>query len=297
MAARGADSPYPDLEVCLITSSIALRAIIAGSLSFLSCMLPAMANSMKTKAGAEASVTVRKWIDAGKCDVAVDRLKTGLKDGHPEVMLLAGSLYENGVCLRRDWSKAVTFYAQAFEGGLAEGAERLAAGYADPANGADVAAALWWAGRGRGSPARMCRVSEDAAADPDRFVAELATWPQDRLALCNYVAGIMATIAAEVKYPELAMDYAVGGDVTLRFLADIPRIELRKGESREYQLLGWVDGDALRDRRSSSISGGFDKALGDVAQRALRRYPQPKGIPAGTVVETIYQFSVSYEKQ
>lgn len=267
--------------------------MLAGLLFSMLCM-PASAASTVTRAGGEASDAVRQWIVARNCGVAVDRLKSGLKDGHPEVMLLAGSMYENGICVRRDWATASDFYAQALAGGIVEGAERLAAGYADPANGADVAAALWWAQRGSGARFKLCTVSREAAADPDRFVAELATWPQDRLALCNYVVGVMATIAAEVTYPEQAADVGVGGQVTVRFLADIPRIELKKGEMREHEMVGLVDGDALRDRRSRSVTTSFEKALGEVADRALRRFPQPKGIPAGTLVDMTYDFTVTH---
>ena len=280
----------------MTTSSIASRGLsaflIAGLLSSLSC-LPAGAAGSGTRAGGEASNTVRHWIGARKCDAAVERLKSGLKDGYPEIMLLAGSMYENGVCVRQDWNTAVGFYAQAFENGIVEGADRLAAGYADPANGADVAAALWWARRGRGARLKSCEVSREAAGDPDRFVAELAAWPQQRLTICNYLVGVMSTIAAEVKYPDLALEFGAGGDVTLRFRADIPRIELQKGESHEIQLLGHVDGDALRDRKGRGVAGGFEKALDHVADRALRRFPQPKGIPEGTVVEVQYLFSVT----
>lgn len=279
----------------MTTSSIASRGILAGLLSSLLC-LPASAAEPGTRAGSEATNTVRHWIGARKCDVAVERLKSGLKDGYPEVMLLAGSMYENGVCVRQDWDTALGFYAQAFAGGIVEGAERLAAGYADPANGADVAAALWWARRGRGARLKSCEVSGEAAADPDRFVAELAAWPQQRLTICNYLVGVMSTIAAEVKYPDLALEFGAGGDVTLRFRADIPRIELQKGESHEVQLLGHVDGDALRDRKGRGVGGGFEKALNHVADRALRRFPQPKGIPEGTVVEVQYLFSVTQER-
>ena len=156
-----------------------------------------------------------------------------------------------------------------------------------------VAAALWWARSGRGARLKSCEVSREAAGDPDRFVAELAAWPQQRLTICNYLVGVMSTIAAEVKYPDLALEFGAGGDVTLRFRADIPRIELQKGESHEIQLLGHVDGDALRDRKGRGVAGGFEKALDHVADRALRRFPQPKGIPEGTVVEVQYLFSVT----
>lgn len=180
---------------------------------------------------------------------------------------------------------------------MAEGADRLAAGYADPQNGADVAAALWWGRRGSMARFEGCDVSGDAAQDPDRFVAELRSWPQARRAQCNYMVGLMTTISAELKYPESALAYAVGGEVTLRFLLDVPRIELQKGDSKEYALLGWVDGNTLHGRSDKKVTGGFEQALGEVANRALARYPQPKGIPAGTLTRVKYVFEVETSRE
>jgi hypothetical protein len=126
----------------------------------------------------------------------------------------------------------------------------------------------------------------------DRFVAELQTWPQARLAMCNYVVGVMSTLAAEIKYPSLAQAYGVGGQVTLRFLPAVPKIELKRGETQEYQLLGVFNGDTLRDRETSMVTGGFEKAIGTVADRALRRYPKPSGIPEEAVFYVRYLFEL-----
>ncbi|MGH8855095.1 MAG: hypothetical protein ACREWI_12550, partial [Telluria sp.] len=172
---------------------------------------------------------IRGSIAARNCSQAVDRLKSGLKNAYPEVILLAGSMYENGVCVKRDWSQAVTFYVQAHEAGEKDAAARLAAGYADPANGSDVAAALWWGLKALGARLGECAVPKEAMDDPDRFVAALATWPAPRLAACNYLVGVMSTMKAEVKYPELAIEYGIGGEVSVRFLAGVPRIELQRG--------------------------------------------------------------------
>lgn len=75
---------------------------------------------------------------------------------------------------------------QAHQGGLPEAAERLAAGYADPANGPDAAAALWWNLQGRsGVRTEACAISAEASKDPDRFVAELQGRAPAKLATCN----------------------------------------------------------------------------------------------------------------
>jgi hypothetical protein len=244
------------------------------------------------KVGDAAVHDVKVRIEARNCASAVDRLKAWLNKDVPKVALLAGTMYEHGVCVKRDWSKAVSFYTLAFEGGLTEAAERLAAGYADPANGPDIAAALWWGRHGRSFNMQFCAVSKESADDPDRFVAELNTWKPSRLAGCNYVVGVMAMVTAELKYPKLGVAHQVGGDVDLRFFPGLARIEVKQGEAREYALLGWVDGDTLGDRRTKKVTSIFEKTLSDVANRALARYPQPPGLPAHEKIEVRYNFNI-----
>ena len=273
------------------TADCRLPTAGAGLLALL-LSLPCAAATPKTtpKPNATAVNDVRIWIEDGNCGNAVDRLKTGLKKGYPEVALLAGSMYEHGLCVKRDWDKAVTFYAQAFEGDLVEGAERLAAGYADPVNGPDIAAALWWGRKARISSFNICNISEKSADDPDLFVAELAAWPRQRLETCNYAVGVLAMMSAEVTYPRLGLAYQVGGNVNLRFFPGVPRIDVGKVESHEYAVYGLVDGDSLGDRRTRKVSEAFRKVVGEVAERTLRRYPQPAGIPADAVLERTYLF-------
>lgn len=238
--------------------------------------------------------SVRLSIAAGNCDAAVYHLKSGLKSNRPKVALLAGTMYETGLCVKRDWEAAVGYYALAYDGGLMKAAQRLAAGYAEPANGPDTAAALWWGRQGHGVRLAYCEVGQDAAADPDRFVAELGTWQPSRLAACNYIVGVMSTVGAEVVFPELAGDFGLGGNVSLRFVPSQAKFEIKMGEGQEYAMLGVLDGDAVRFRHTKDKTGVFEKAVSDVANRALARYPQPKGIPAGLTVDTQYTFSIQH---
>jgi hypothetical protein len=262
-------------------------AVLAGLL-----LAPGTAMAELPTDGELAVSEIRRRIENRDCGGAVERLKQGLAASQGEVALMGGSMYEHGACVRRDWQRAVPLYARAFEQGQAEGAERLAAGYADPANGPDAAAAIWWAWRGRTFNAPDCGVDGAAPRDPDRLVAEMAKWPAARLAGCTYIAGVMSTISAELKYPELARSWAVGGDVWLRFHPAAPRFELQRGESRDYQLIGAYYTDRLRDRKSKAVATGFEKALGDIADRALRRYPHPAGIPEDTLVQVRYSFYI-----
>jgi hypothetical protein len=228
------------------------------------------------------------------CAGAVDDLKAALKKDFPEVAMLAGGMYENGICVKRDWERAVPFYIQAWQGGIRDGADRLAAGYADPANGPDAAAALWWASRNRNGNRRLygikgCAVRKADADDMDRFVADLKAWPQARLQACTYMVGVMSTLEGEVKYPTIAYIYRASGDVRILFLPGVPRIELQKGGSSAIEVHDLASGDNASERPGLN-STSFEQAMGYVADRALRRYPHPDGIPAETEVKLDYHF-------
>jgi hypothetical protein len=243
--------------------------------------------------GKKAASTIVGRIAAKDCSGAVAELKAGLQQDFPEVALLAGAMYENGSCVQRDWNRAAPFYIQAWQGGAERAADRLAAGYAAPENGPDAAAALWWAHRSRSGALRpegmpSCAVSDAAAADIDRFVAELQTWQPSRIAACTYMTGVMSTMSAEINYPELALKNDISGEVTLVFTPGVPRIEARQGTLDP----GFVDQDTKLIRPKTRMAG-FEKALGDVGDRAIRRYPRPAGIPADAQVRIRYRFQTN----
>lgn len=254
-------------------------------------LLPSAQAQVPSRQAREAVHDVRSRIDARDCSAAVQRLKESLKAGYPEVSLLAGSMYEHGICVKASWDNAVTFYTQAWQGKLPEAAERLAAGFADPARGPDAAAALWWSLRGR-TRHQACAVTQAAEQDPDRFVAELKAWDPRKLAICNYIVGVMSTMNAEVKYPRDALAWGMQGEVTLRFLPSVPRIDLKTGASGAFRLFGWLEGDSLLDQEAGKASEGFETTLRALAMRALRRYPQPADIPPGVAASVTYVFGL-----
>lgn len=266
---------------CLAGLTLALAAL-AG---------PAAADRLEP--GPEAVDNVLSLIRGGDCARAARELNAGLAGNYPEVNLLAGSMFDNGVCLKQDWNKAVHFYVKAYAGGQKAALYRLASGFAAPEHGPDMAAALWWASREKGQfGLSSCTVSDGANDNPDRFVAELNTWPQARLASCNYMVGVMATLGGEIRYPEKALSFGLGGDFTLRFLPAVPRIDIKTGQTTEYAMLGLLDGTALSDRQSRHVTGSFEEELRQVAQRALKRYPQPAGIAPDSVAQMHFTFEM-----
>jgi hypothetical protein len=233
-------------------------------------------------------------IESGDCEGAVKRLNEGLPENHPQLSLLAGTMFDHGVCVKRDWNRAVGLYVKAHQGGEHAAAFRLAAGYAAPDRDQDIAAALWWLAHTTPRvQVKGCEVQPDAVDDPDRFVAQLKSWPDTRLKACNYAAGLVATVAGEVHYPSRALAHSVGGDFILRFAPGQGRIDIKSGKTTEYQLLGVYNGDFVRERNTKYVTGTFEEHLQDVAQRALKRYPRPDGIDPSWQFPVMFRFVIN----
>lgn len=181
----------------------------------LALMVPACGAQARTD-GQAAVAGVGERIRANDCEGVVKRLNAGLTAGYPEVALLAGNLFETGTCVKAGWNKAVHFYSLAYEGGIREGALRLAAGFAAGANGPDMAAALWWAKRA-GLQADSCTAGLPDTVDADQFVGALREWPAQRLAACNYVIGMISFIHAESRYPMAGVTREIAGRVEVTY--------------------------------------------------------------------------------
>jgi hypothetical protein len=188
--------------------------------------LASMAGSAQARTDGEKTVAgIGERLRASDCEGAVKALNGGLRAGYPEVALLAGTMFEAGFCLNKNWNKAVGFYTQAHDGGVKEGALRLAAGFAAAANGPDTAAALWWAKRA-GLKADYCTGRLPDADDPDRFVQTLRTWPVGDLQVCNFVVGMMSFISAEGRYPMAGISHEIKGRIDLVFTPAMPHFAL-----------------------------------------------------------------------
>ncbi|MES2151180.1 MAG: hypothetical protein V4508_15475 [Pseudomonadota bacterium] len=262
------------------------------------CLLPLLIVAATAKAsnwtGNEAVQSVMARVLAGDCKGATRELNVGLADRLPEIALLAGAMFEQGTCLKPDWNRAVSYYVLAHESGQAPARYRLAAGYAGAVGGRDMAAALWWSHRGAPLVTGACQLAASETDDPDRFVAALTQWPKGRLEACTYVVGVMATMMGEIRYPSVALQYAVTGDVVVQFRPAIPRLDVKADGTEELQAPGWVNGDRLRDRQSRAVTGSFADTVRHAADRALQRYVQPAGIDAGWVISTKYVFTATY---
>jgi len=217
-------------------------------------------------------------IGKSDCAGAVRALNEGLEKGYGKVALLAGGMYEDGICVKRSWDRAVHFFLIAHDRGERAAPYRLQAGYAAAENGPDMAAAIWWMHRSWKVPGGPCAVEEAARSDPDRFVAALRTWPQARLAACNYIAGVMATLIGDIEYPAVAQDFGLTGKFEVTLVPAEGRFEVRQQESGEVFFIGWTSAEKLRDRDARFARSSLEKGIREIAERALKRYPQPPGI-------------------
>lgn len=209
--------------------------------------------------GQQALAGIGERLRAKDCEGTIRNLNAGLTAGYPEVALMAGTMFEAGACVGKDWNKAVHFYSLASEGGMKEGALRLAAGFAAAANGPDMAAALWWAKRA-GLQADYCTAKLPKTDDPDGFVEALRTWPARELAICNYVVGILSFVSADVRYPMAGVTREIAGRLEIDYVPATSRYKVDAGNA----------------------TGPATKGLGDVFGRALyyagARYARPDGI-------------------
>ncbi|MBK6472306.1 MAG: hypothetical protein IPF94_16795 [Betaproteobacteria bacterium] len=226
------------------------------------------------------------------CAGVVVALNAGLAKAHAEVFTLAGALYQEGLCVKPNWERAVNLYQRAAATGYTAAAASLAAGYAAPVGGKDRAAALWWALRAKTALPADCAKVASLVDDPDRFVAALQAWPAGQLEQCAYVGAVMATLQAEAETsaPGLALGLGLSGAVRAAFVPASGRVDITD-ELTEGALPAGVTGDAVAlaaERRTTRKD--FVGALQQRAELALKRYERPAGLPADWRVEAVYVF-------
>lgn len=238
----------------------------------------------------EAVQNVLDALDAKDCARAVERLNRGLAKGHPRVFMLAGGMYEEGLCLKPNWERAVNMYLRADQAGDRGGPLRLVAGYAKDRR--DPAAALFWAHRSGQVNWPHCQVDRAAAEDPDRFVAVLRTWPRERLDACVYVLGVMARVTGDVDYPMRAKAWSIGGTVQMRFSPAAGTIEWNTVDIQAYQMGGLIDGTTARDQGTRRVHRAFDEYLRGVSDRALKAYERPAGLPDDLEFKSTFTFTL-----
>lgn len=253
-------------------------------------------NESRSRLGAaqsDAEKTVQQVTDAiarRDCAAAVVTLNVGLGKRYLEVVTLAGALYEEGLCVKQNWDRAVGLYQRAANAGHPGVAARLAAGYASVAGGRDKAASVWWAVRAGTAAPPVCKPTAPAD-NPDRFVAALEGWPAGQLDACAYVAAVMATLQAEAEGEgaSLATAFGLVGRIRVVFIPRQDSIDIidELTEGALTSVLS-VDSVALQSERRTARKN-FLMGLRLRADLALKRFEKPGALPADWRVEATFE--------
>jgi hypothetical protein len=242
----------------------------------------------ESRAEARSVASVINALEHKDCERVVSRLNDGLAAKYPGIYMLAGALYEDGLCLKASWDRAQRMYQLAHESGHGGGMLKLVAGHA--LGGRDPAAALWWAQQARQALPPPCVVPEAQRGQPEDFVAVLRNWPPGVLESCLYTAGVMAALGAEAEYPSMALAHSIVGKVEMVFVPASGQITWRTIEVDAQQLFGVASGDTARNMGSRRVRSSLEDYLREVGERVLKRYQRPGGVPASWQMTGTYEF-------
>lgn len=247
---------------------------------------------------ASAIQAVLRAIEAKDCGAAATALNTALQGGTPAALLLGGSMFEQGVCLKPNLERAIRLYLRAED---APGARsRLAGLYAAPAAGPDSGAALWWGLRAGLPLPAACQVPGDAWATAESFAKALAGWPKGRLEACVHVTGVLSQLDAEF---QLAGANGQPGSLPVVFWVAQGKLDVNgdqigtegfepgagTGANRSsapgfQRHEAWSQPDPQQQQDREAQRRLAQRVL-QVGQRALSRYPRPAGVAADWRVE------------
>ncbi len=246
----------------------------------------------ETQAERDTVQGVRSAIEQQDCKLAAARLNDGLAKAYPDVFMLAGRIFEDGICLKASWERAQGMYQRAEQVGHRGGLFRLVAGLAY--QNRNPTAALWWAHKAGGlNLPQPCRVAQ-RALEPEVFVNTIKLWPAGRLQGCVYTAGVVALVAGDLDYPQRALRFYMAGKVAMKFSPAEGQLSWRTIEVEAQPMYGVVSGEQLQDRDSRAVNSAFERHLQELGERALRRYERPANVDPDWEVLTDFVFSIIY---
>jgi hypothetical protein len=272
-------------------------AILSGAFLFSSSTYAG--ESLAQRSERRETASIERLLGDGMCTSAVDAIKSGLAAKKPYIMLLAGNMYEEGLCVKQDWNKAAGLYMRAEEAGQRFAIHRLAAGYARP--GRDNGMAIWWAakGGGRQSFPPRCIPAADPVNDQDGFNAELEKMAPATFQSCVYLIGVVSELLSQVRYPRVALRNSVTGSFKMEFVPAAGTItwtveELEVDENSPNAFFRDLAVEELENPRA--IKNSLINYLRGKSNFALARYPRPAGDFAP---DYTYQFTYAFkiEKQ
>jgi hypothetical protein len=236
---------------------------------------------------------IRSALQLGDCKGAVANLKPGLKAKQPDVLLIAGLMYEEGYCVAADWNKAAGLYMLADDAGNRSAIPRLTAGYARP--GRDNGSALAWAAKAPpGMYPKPCVPNGNPDTDPNGFNDELERMPPRLFQGCVYLVGVVGEMYAQGQFPPLALLNNVTGKFTMEFNPSKGTIGWRVEELEQGQAFGIRDMAKADLDNPRTIRNSLLKYLKEKGEYALSRYPKPEtDFPADWTVTTTFIFVIN----
>lgn len=220
----------------------------------------------------ETRESILMYVEHKQCDKAIKVMNEGLAKRMDNVMLMAGTMYEEGICLKKNWDQAAKYYQMASEAGNRAALPRHIAGLAFQHR--DPAAALWWAAE-YGKMPLPCRAADGLRDNPDAFVAAIKAWPQERLATCVYVAGVIHRVAGDMEFPGQAIVMGLNADIVMRFDPETGKITWTKANTEFVSVTRSVLGG---DEEGAIYKSAFAKPLVQMGERVLSQFQRPPSI-------------------
>lgn len=234
----------------------------------------------------DAPADVPSLVRQGQCAVAVRALNEQLKAPTDRLLVFAGAIHEIGACVKKDWSRAESFYLQAARLGSASARLRLTAAYLDPAHGPDLGASLWWAHEAELPRPEVCIVPRfSTTMQPEAFLKAIESWGLPRVRACAYVGAVVAGTMADVLDSDAVAAAGPATTVRMSYEPGEGRFVARRIEgNRSVEERRWRLGDAP--------DGATDR-LGLLRRSALaatKRHAAPSGIEPAWRVDLEWQF-------
>jgi hypothetical protein len=222
------------------------------------------------------------------CPGVVTAMKEGIKARQPDVLLAAAGFFEEGICVKADWDKAVNLYQLAEAAGSRSATWRLVSGFA--VAGRDNGRALWYAAQLSHEGLEQCLPTANPLTDPDGFNAALERMPAALFKACVYMVGVSYEVKANAQYPREALDFNVQADIGMEFTP--AKGAIKWGYIQEpAELNGTRSPTLYQDERK--IQNGLLTYLTKIGEAALARYTKPDGIDPSTVLKCTFSFSIS----
>lgn len=217
--------------------------------------------------------SVHAFLEHKNCPGAIKALNKGVADNQRAVLLLAGSMFEQGICVKQDWDRAAHFYQRAHEAGSKNAMPRLISGYAEKSR--DPGAALWWMAKTRMRLPAACTSAYHLVDDPDAFVAALNAWPAGRIDACVYTGGVLQRLIGEIEFPTAGANAGVSGDADLVFVPSTGTLTWTAGSTDRIQVTRRVEHG---ENESVVFKDAFLTYVRSIGDRTLSQFKKPDGI-------------------